>query len=182
MSPSLIIGDSFRPDFHLVRENNALYILELTLDFETNIQANSVRKAIKYTPLLPDLFSFYNRVILINVSKGTLCIIGSSCNSFLTLLKDLNFCKVTQRIISMKTMNIATRSAYPSFFRKRYIMKQPYTPDLLNIYFPFLPFHHSVMLYFQYYCYYFCFVNSLLLLLEIVHRAFTSALNLIHLH
>jgi len=89
----LITGDSLRPDLLLLTGNNALYILELTLGFETNIQANSVRKATKYTSLLQDFSSSYNKVIFINVSMGALGVMGSSCDSFLTLLKDLNFDK-----------------------------------------------------------------------------------------
>ena len=141
MSPSLITGDSFCPDLLLLTGNNVLYILELTgnnvlyileltLGFETNIRANSVRRATKYTPLLLDLSSSYNKVIFINVPMGALGVTGSSCDSFLTLLQDLNFDKVTQRRIIMKTINIAIRSTY-------YISCQRNKPwsnlELLNI-------------------------------------------------
>ena len=107
MSPSLITGDSLRPDLLLLTGNKVLYILELTLSFETNIQANSERNANKYTPLLQELSSSYNKVILINVSMGALGVMGSSCDSFLSLLQDLSIDKVTQRRIIMKTINIA---------------------------------------------------------------------------
>ena len=50
-SPSLITGDSLRPDLTLISPDNALYILELTVGFETNIELNSKRKAMKYDPL-----------------------------------------------------------------------------------------------------------------------------------
>ena len=106
MSPSLITGDSLRPDLLLLTDNKVLYILELTLGFETNIQANSVRKANKYTPLLQEMSSSYNKVIFINVSMGALGVMGSSCDSFLSLLQDLSFDKVTQRRIIMQTINI----------------------------------------------------------------------------
>ena len=107
MSRSLITGDSLRPDLLLLTDNKVLYILEL--GFEANIQANSVKKANKYTPLLEDLTSSYNKFILINVSIGALGVMGSSCDSFLSLLQDLSFDKVTQRRIIMKTINIAIR-------------------------------------------------------------------------
>ena len=94
MSPSLITGDSLRPDLLLLTGNKVLYILELTLGFETNIQANSVRKANKYTPLLQDRSSSYNKAIFINVSMGALGVMGSSCDSFLSLLQDLSFAKL----------------------------------------------------------------------------------------
>ena len=112
MPPPLITGDSLRPDHPLLTGNNVLYILELTLGFETNIQANIVRKANKYTPLHEDLSSSYNKLIFINVSMGALGVMGASCDSFLSLLQDLSFDKVTQRRIIMKTSNIASRSKY----------------------------------------------------------------------
>ena len=43
----------------LITGNNVLFIFELTRDFETNIQANSVWKANNYIPLLLDLSSSY---------------------------------------------------------------------------------------------------------------------------
>ena len=129
MSPSLITGDSLRPDILLLTGNKVLYILELTLGFETNIQANSVRKANKYTPLLQDLSSSYNKVIFINVSMSAFGVMGASCDSFLSLLQDLSFDKVTQRRIIMKTINIAIRSTY-YIFCQRY---KPWSnPELLN--------------------------------------------------
>ena len=128
MSPSLITGDSLRPDLLLLTGNKVLYILELTLGFETNIQANSVRKANKYTPLLQDLSSSYNKVIFINVSMDALGVMGASCDSFLSLLQDLSFDKVTQRRI-MKTINIAIRSTYYIFWQSN---KPWNNPELLN--------------------------------------------------
>ena len=118
MSPSLITGDSLRPDLLLLTGNKVLYILELTPGFETNIQANSVRKAYKYTPILHDLSSYYNRVSFINVSMGALGVMGASCDSILSLLQDLSFDKVTQRRIIMKTINIAIRSTYYIFCQR----------------------------------------------------------------
>ena len=53
-SPSLITGDSLRPDLALIFPDNTLYLLELTVGFETNIEKNSSRKATKYKPLLRD--------------------------------------------------------------------------------------------------------------------------------
>ena len=55
LSPSLVTGDSLRPDLLLITKNNTLHILELTIGFETNIKVNSDRKALKYNPLHQDL-------------------------------------------------------------------------------------------------------------------------------
>ena len=51
LSPSLIIGNAFQPDILLITKENVLYILELTIGFETTIKINSERKASKYHPL-----------------------------------------------------------------------------------------------------------------------------------
>ena len=40
-SPSIITGDDLRPDLLLKTKDNCLYILELTIGFETNINNNA---------------------------------------------------------------------------------------------------------------------------------------------
>ena len=71
------------------------------------------------TPLLQDLSSSYNKVIFINVPMGALGVMGSSCDSFLSLLQDLSFDKVTQRRIITKTVNIAIRPTYYIFYLRK---------------------------------------------------------------
>ena len=50
-SPSVITGDDLRPDIVVIKEN-LLYIVELTVGFETNISKNAERKEQKYTDLI----------------------------------------------------------------------------------------------------------------------------------
>ena len=64
LSPCFITGESYRPDLLLLTDKNILYILELTVGFETNIQNNSDRKAIKYSSLINDLSLSYSKVQL----------------------------------------------------------------------------------------------------------------------
>jgi len=52
ISLSAITGDSLRPDLLLVLPNKSLYILELTVGFESNIRTNSHRKHKKYHELV----------------------------------------------------------------------------------------------------------------------------------
>ena len=129
-SPCLITGDSLRPDLLLVTGNNVLYILELTLGFETNMQVNSTRKANKYNRLIKDLSANYNKVIFINLSMGALGVMGSSCDSFLSLLQDLSFDKLVQKRIIMKTISIAIRTSYFIFCQRN---KTWNNPELLII-------------------------------------------------
>ena len=122
-------GIQYYCNTNIEQSYNNNIILELTLGFETNIQANSVRKANKYTPLLQDPSSSYNKVIFINVSMGAHGVLGFSCDSFLSLLQNLSFDKVTQRRSIMKTINIAIRSTYYIFCHRN---KPWNSPELLN--------------------------------------------------
>jgi len=116
--PCLITCASLRPDPLLLTENTVLYILELTLGFQTNIKVNSIRKVNKYNRLFKDLPSTYNKVTFINLSMGALGVMGSSCDSFLSFLQDLSFDKLVQKRIIMKTINIAIRTSYFIFCQK----------------------------------------------------------------
>ena len=44
VNPSVLTGDNLRPDLLLAIENKCLYILELTVGFESNLQVNANRK------------------------------------------------------------------------------------------------------------------------------------------
>ena len=60
----MITGESLRPDLLLLTKDKLLYILELTIGFETNIQNNSNRKAAKYSSLLSELSPSYSKLHL----------------------------------------------------------------------------------------------------------------------
>ena len=129
LSPCLITGESLRPDLLLLTENKSLYILELTIGFETNIQITSNRKAAKYSSLLSKLSPSYNTDTFTNLSMGAIGAMGSSCTSFFLLLNDLGFDKTIQKRIIMKTMNVSIRSSYFIFCQRN----KPWTsPELLT--------------------------------------------------
>ena len=86
LSPSLVTGDSLRPDLLLITKNKTLYVLELRIGFKTNIKVNSDRKALKYNPLHHSLRSTYRQINFINSSLG-LGTVGSSLDSFSELFK-----------------------------------------------------------------------------------------------
>ena len=85
-SPSLITGESLRPDLVLISQDKTLYLLELTVGFEKNILINSKRKSTKYNALIIDLNSQFSTVHFVNLSMGALGIIGSSSLNFHTML------------------------------------------------------------------------------------------------
>ena len=98
--------------------------------FETNIQNNSDRKAAKYSSLINDHSLSYSKVVFVNLSMGAIGVMGSSCNSLLSLLHELYFDKAITKRIIMKTMNISIRSSYYIFCRRN----KPWTnPELLTI-------------------------------------------------
>ena len=84
-SPSIITGDDQRPDLLLIDKRNNMYVLELTVGFEPNIEKNAKRKNDKYKELLKSMEKDYTSVTFINLSMGSLGIIGK------TLLTYTNF-------------------------------------------------------------------------------------------
>ena len=131
-SPSLITGDSLRPDLTLIAPDNSLYVLELTVGFETNIEINSNCKATKYRPLLLDLKPRYREINFVNISMGALGILESSSDSLLQMMKELGIDNSTQKVIIKKIMNIAVRCTYYVFCRRN---KAWTIPELLNFWF-----------------------------------------------
>ena len=128
-SPSLIIGDSLRPDLVFVLNNTTVYLLELTVGFEPNIKVNSERKAAKYHPLLTNLRTEYTNINFVNLSMSALGIYGTSSDTFLQMLKDLNFNQNLTHQIIMKASNIAIRCTYYIYCRRN---KQWSNPELLQ--------------------------------------------------
>ena len=118
-SPSLITGDSLRPDLILVLNNASVYVLELTVGFESNIKINSDRKATKYRPLINHLHSSYSTVTFVNLSMSATGIFGTSSESFLSMLTDLQLDDKTKKNALLKTMNIAVRCTYCIFCRRK---------------------------------------------------------------
>ena len=130
LSPSFITGSAFRRDLLIITKENVLYILELTIGFETNIQINSERKASKYHPLQQTLLPNYKQIKFINISMGALGTIGSSSESFIDLLKSLGFNDKVQKHILSNLINITIRSTYFIFCCRN----KPWTShDLLNL-------------------------------------------------
>ena len=66
----MITRDSSGPDL-LLADTNILYILDLTVGFETNIQSISDLKTVKYRSLINDLSpSYSSKVVFVNLSMG----------------------------------------------------------------------------------------------------------------
>ena len=116
-SPSLITGDSLRPDLVLVLNSTTVYLLELTVGFESNIKINSERKSDTYRSLILALQDrFYDGFI--NLCMSALGIFGRSSDSYSSMLKDLHFDTTRQQQIIMTASIIAIRCTYFIFCRR----------------------------------------------------------------
>ena len=69
--------DSFRPN--LLISKDWLYIIELTVGFETDLRNNLNRKMTKYKDLIEQKKQ-YNNVNFINLSMGTLVVVDEASN------------------------------------------------------------------------------------------------------
>ena len=104
-----------------------LYIIELTVGFETNINLNADRKKDKYMQLTRDLSSKYRSVKFSNRSISSLGIFGKSRNSFIAMCNDLNIDKQQLNYGLRKTTTIIIRSSYYIFCMRN---KPWASPDL----------------------------------------------------
>ena len=105
-SPCIVTGDNLCPDMLLSIGTDTLYIIELTVGFETNIDLNAERKHNKYLQLTHDLSSMYRCIRLINLSISSLGIFGTSCQSFTEMCNDLDVEKQQMMYVLGKTTNI----------------------------------------------------------------------------
>ena len=72
ISPSVITGDKLRPDLLITLENKCIYILELTVGFESNLLTNATRKRQKYQDLINEQLKNYEKVKFVNLSISSL--------------------------------------------------------------------------------------------------------------
>ena len=130
VSPSVITGDSLRPDLLLNVHSKCLYVLELTVGYETNLANNITRRDKKYQDLIMTLRHQYNKVTFINLSISTLGVFPSLSTDFIKMLKELNIADHFQNYILRKLFTITIRSTYYIFCRTD---QDWTTPDVLTL-------------------------------------------------
>ena len=84
-SPSIITGDSHRPDL-LISNNNCQYVLELSVGFESNLKNNIIRKKEKYKELNNTLRNKFKKVEFINLSLSALGVFAKESFAFQSML------------------------------------------------------------------------------------------------
>ena len=129
ISPSVLTGDDLRPDLLISILEEWLYILELTVGFESNLSTNAERKAQKYRDLVLQQSNKYANVKFINLSMSALGIFDKSTSDFLDMLTDLHFDTATKNYIARKLTTIAIRTSYYIFCRRN---KEWQNPELLS--------------------------------------------------
>jgi len=96
LSQSVITSDALRPDLVFISKNSILYVLELTVGFESNIGISSDRKASKYNSLIKNLKHAYSDIKFVNLSMSTIGTMGNSSESLLLMVDDLTLDKPAQ--------------------------------------------------------------------------------------
>ena len=129
-NPSIITGERYRPDLLLENtDKTVLYIIELTVGFESNLESNARRKKTKYKHLINEQKHSYNNVKFINLSISALGVFGKECKSYLEMLDSLGFDDYHKRYFIRKIITFSIRSTYYVFCCQN---KEWTNPQLLN--------------------------------------------------
>ena len=114
-NPSIITGDNYRPDM-ILKTPETLYVLELTVGFESNLINNVERKQVKYARLITDLSCNNScHVKFVNLSISCLGVFSSECASFIDMLDYIGLDEKHKKYVVRKIINIAIRSTYYIF-------------------------------------------------------------------
>ena len=111
-------SDNFDPDLVFVSPDNKIYILVLTVGFETNLQVNAERKRAKYQSLIETLKSKYTDVKFVNLSISSLGIFGLCCTFFVEICDVLAVDMGHQRYLISKLSDTIIRTTYFIFCRR----------------------------------------------------------------
>lgn len=130
-SPSVITGDSQRPDLLIATSDKQLYILELTVGHETNLDKNLLRKQSKYRDLLnpANYNKSFNRINFVNLSISALGILSKESSTFIDMLENLGLDDNIIKYATKKISSIAIRSTYYIFCCRN---KEWSNPELLH--------------------------------------------------
>ena len=109
-SPSIITGDDQRLDLLLIDKRNNMYVLELTVGSEPNIEKNE-----KYKELLKSMEKDHTSATIINLSMGSLGIIGKDSINLHKLLKATNMDKSSIAYCIKKLSTCCIRCTYYLF-------------------------------------------------------------------
>ena len=122
-SPCIITRDQLHPGILLFVCKTTLYVIELTVGFETNLISNAERKHKKYHQLTRDLSSNFH-----NIKFKCSRIFGKSYEPFIDMCKEMEFNTYQTDFIVRKVCTIIIQSTYYICCMRN----KPWTnPDLL---------------------------------------------------
>ena len=125
-NPSIVTGDTFRPDLLLASPNKSLlYVVELTVGYESNLHKNIVRKKNKYKELIRQQKQYYNDIKFINMSLSSLGVFAKECDTFLGMLDNFGFNDAHKLYCVRNMMKIAIRTSYYIFCRRNKPWENP---------------------------------------------------------
>ena len=110
--------------------NDCLYILELSVGYESNLQNNVDRKRERYKDLITQQKDHFKTVKFINLSISALGVFSKECSTFMKMLNEAGLDKKHQNFCVKKIMSIAIRTTYYIFCCRN---KDWTDPDLMNI-------------------------------------------------
>ena len=123
--PSIITGDEYRPDMLLLTSQNTLYVAELTVGHESNLENNSNRKKQKYCNLVKELKDIYKSVIFVNISMSCLGVFANDSISLLSMFDKLGFDKKEKDFCVKRMTTIAIRTTYYDILYQKQRMEKP---------------------------------------------------------
>ena len=129
-NPSVLTGDTFRPDLLLSFSTDCLYILELSVGYESNLENNVDRKRERYRDLITDQKKHFKSVKFVNLSISCLGVFSKECHTFLDMLTNLGLDTKHQHYCIKRMISIAIRTTYYIFCCRN---KDWTNPELLKI-------------------------------------------------
>ena len=106
-NPSILTGDVYRSDLLLVIPDKSLYIVELTVGYESNLHKNVERKREKYQDLVKEQSKHFYSVKFINLSISSLGVFDKECSNFIDMLNTLGMDRKHQQYYIKKMISIA---------------------------------------------------------------------------
>ena len=134
-SPSIITGDEYRPDMLLLTSQYTLYVAELTVGHESNLENNSNRKKQKYCNLVKELKDIYKSVIFVNVPMSCSGVFANDSIFLLSMFDKLGFGKKEQDFCVKRMTTIAIRTTFIIYFVAETKNGKTLTFYLINFFF-----------------------------------------------
>ena len=128
-NPSIITGDEYRPDLLLKTKDDCLYILELSVGFETILRNNIKRKQEKYRDIITEQERYFKTIKFINLSISALGVFDKESSAFLKVLNRLDVSENQTKYCIKKIINTFIRSTYYLFCCRN---KEWTNPDLMK--------------------------------------------------